>query len=162
LIAFARADSALGFIKRFYLTFAALAPLPSLIFARHYARFAAQVHTRCGFGECKPRIEPLSTSIRRLVHGFIMVSIAPGLLLVPVGILAAFPGTGLVGKALLAALAGIWALHWIVVDALDNAQVIIPDRPQPKAPPPWFVLATRRVRVVSRFLDRYSKFWREE
>jgi len=111
---------------------------------------------RMGFGECKPRIEPLGTSIRRVIHGFIMLSIAPVILLLPLTIL---PGPV---KVVSAALTAVWALHWIVVDALDNAQVIIPGQPPPKAPAPWFVRMTRGIRSVSRFLDRYSKFWREE
>jgi len=155
-IAFARADTPLGFIKRFYLTFAALAPLPTLVFARHYARFAADVRMRLGFGDCKPRIEPLRTSIRRVIHGFIMLSIAPVILLLPLTIL---PGPV---KVVSAALTALWALHWIVVDALDNAQVIIPGEPPPRAAAPWFVRMTGGIRSVSRFLDRYSKFWREE
>ena len=155
-LAFIDADSPLEYVKRFYLTFAALAPLPSLIFARHYARFAAKVHTRFGFGECKPRIEPLGTSIRRVIHGFVMVSIAPAILLLPLVILPRPL------KIISAALTAVWALHWIVVDALDNAQVIIEGQPPPPSPPPWFVRMTRKIPGLSRFLNRYSKFWREE
>src|SRR5690349_8173988 len=133
LIALLEAHSAAHFVKRFYLTFAAMAPLPSLLFSRHYARFAAKVHMRFGFGECTPRIEPLNISIRRVVHGIIMVSLAPAILLLPLVIL---PGPL---KFISAALAAAWALHWIVVDALDNAQVIIEGQPQPPSPAPWFV-----------------------
>jgi hypothetical protein len=155
-MALTKADSPLGYIKRFYLTFAALAPLPTVIFARHYARFAANVRMRMGFGECKPRIEPFRTSMRRVMHGFIMISIAPVILLLPLTIL---PGPV---KIVSAALTAVWALHWIVVDALDNAQVIVDGRPPPKSPAPWFVRMTRDIKSVSRLLDRFSKFWREE
>jgi hypothetical protein len=156
LLALLEAHSPAHFVKRFYLTFAAMAPLPSLGFSRHYARFAAKVHTRFGFGECKPRIEPLSIAIRRVVHGIIMVSIAGGLLVLPLVLL---PGPL---KFISAALTAVWALHWIVVDALDNAQVIIDGQTPPKSPPPWFVRMTRGFPRLSRLLDRYSKFWREE
>ena len=155
-IALIEAHSPGHFIKRFYLTFAALAPVPTLIFARHYARFAAKVHARFAFGACKPRIEPLGTSIKRVIHGFIMVSIAPAILLLP---LVLFPPPF---KVISAAVTAAWALHWIVVDALDNAQVIIEGQPPQQSPAPWFVRITRNIPGVSRFLDRYSKFWREE
>jgi len=158
-----KAHGAGSFVKRFYLTFAALAPLPSLIFARHYARFAARVRMRFGFGECKPRIEPLGTSIRRVIHGFIMLSIAPVVLFVPVAIFIGItPLPRRTFTLLSAAITAVWALHWIVVDALDNAQVVIPGRSPPAAPAPWFVHMLRRVRFASRIFDRYSKFWREE
>ena len=38
--------TALGWWGKFYKTFAVLAPLPSLIFANHYARLAAMVRWR--------------------------------------------------------------------------------------------------------------------
>ena len=39
-----------GWFKTFYKAFAALAPLPSFFFANHYARLAAMVRWRLGFG----------------------------------------------------------------------------------------------------------------
>jgi hypothetical protein len=161
-LALTEAHDPVRFLKRFYLTFAALAPLPTLVFARHYARFAARVHTRFGFGECQPHIEPLGTSIRRVVHGFLMLSIAPIILLAPLAVVRAFAPVRGPLEVISAALAGAWALHWIIVDALDSAQVTVPGRPPAHPQAPWFVRATRPVRALSRVLHRYSRFWREE
>src|SRR5215831_330818 len=128
LLALARVRSGpLAMIRTFYLTFASLAPLPSLVFARHYARLSALAHRRFGFGECAPRIERLRISIRRVLHGFIMVSIAPVVVAAPFAILLvalsdARPAAGF----LYAVVTALWALHWIIVDALDNAQVLAP------------------------------------
>ncbi|HJZ87996.1 MAG TPA: hypothetical protein VKN99_22630 [Polyangia bacterium] len=180
LVALARVRSGpLAMIRTFYLTFASLAPLPSLVFARHYARLSALAHRRFGFGECAPRIERLRISIRRVLHGFIMVSIAPVVVAAPFAILLvalseARPAAGI----LYAVVTALWALHWIIVDALDNAQVLAPGETLAQAeakgrslPEPWFVRALRRIQTRRRrqrnrgfagFLERYSRFWREE
>src|SRR6267143_631111 len=57
-----------NWFKCFYKAFAALAPLPSFFFANHYARLAAMIRWRMGFGACGPRELPgesLKESIQR-------------------------------------------------------------------------------------------------
>src|SRR5204863_9022435 len=39
-----------GIVRRFYHVFAVLAPLPSFLLARHYARLAAKARNQFGFG----------------------------------------------------------------------------------------------------------------
>jgi hypothetical protein len=130
----------LGWFGEFYKAFAALAPLPSVIFANHYARLAAIIRWRLGFGACGPREMPLGMLIGRLVRQTLIVAIG----IAPVvGLLNVVP---FVGRWISAAVLGVWGLHWIIADAFDDAQVCLPgesvresinrDR---RAPSPWFV-----------------------
>jgi len=127
--------------KEFYKAFAALAPLPSLLFANHYARLAALIRWRLGLGACAPREMPFGMLLGRLVRQALIVAIgvAPFLLVVR---LVPVLGHSLLSPVVLA----LWGLHWVVADAFDDAQVCEPgeslkesiDRDR-NAPPPWFV-----------------------
>jgi hypothetical protein len=126
--------------KHFYKAFAALAPLPSVVFANHYARIAAMIRWRLGFGACGPREMPLGMLLGRLARQFaiVAVGVAPFVWLLDMVPLA--------GHVLSGALLAVWGLHWVVADAFDDAQVCLPgeslrqsierDR---RAPSPWFV-----------------------
>lgn len=163
------------FLRRFYTTFALLAPLPSIVFAPHYARMAVAVRQKLGFGDCNPKREPLFTIAFRGAAQFILVAagVAP-----VVFIVAKLPGFG---EALAAALAFLWGLQWVVVDAFDDARVLKPGetlRQQEKAaqfaPRPWFVrffysagkalpsVLGSASNAFARFVDRLSISWREE
>ena len=108
-----------GFFHRFYTTFAVLAPLPSIVFASHYARLAVQARHAFGFSHVEPCIEPLSRVLKRAVKQAILI----GLALAPfTALLHAVPG----GWLLVKASAAVWALHWVVVDAFDSARVLRP------------------------------------
>ncbi len=163
------------FLGRFYQTFAFLAPLPSVLFAPHYARMAAAVRRKLGFGDCEPRREPLHLILFRA--GAQAAVVAGGL--IPIIVLVRFvPG---LGKYLASALGALWALQWIVVDALDDARVLKPGetlrtiaRQAELAPRPWFVrLFTSAGKALwgpigalstafGKLLDALSKSWREE
>src|SRR5882724_6934365 len=56
-----------NFLHRFYTTFAVLAPLPSIVFAAHYARLAAAARDAFGFPHAEPCIEPLRRNLGRAV-----------------------------------------------------------------------------------------------
>jgi hypothetical protein len=147
----------------FYKAFAALAPLPSLIFANHYARLGALIRWRMGLGACGPREMPVGMLFGRMVRQALIVAIgvAPFVLvanLVPV-----------LGKYLLSPVVlALWGVHWVVADAFDDAQVLLPgetlrdsinhDR---SAPPPWFVRwmlkAADRVPVLGRPLRWFAR-----
>jgi hypothetical protein len=163
-----------GFLHRFYTTFAVLAPLPSILFASHYARLAVQARHVLGFARAEPCIEPLRRIIDRAVKQAILIAIA----LAPIsGLLDLVPG---IGWLLVQAAAAAWALHWVVVEAFDSARVLRPgetladlDSAAQRVPPPWYVRwlfdAAERVpiggRLVGRFArlcDRLSLPWREE
>jgi len=175
LVALASAHgSATRFFTRFYGLFAALAPMPSIVFARHYGRLAAAAHQKLGFGECLPRREPLRLVIRRAVYQAVLIAIvsAP-----TVGILRLFP---VFGRPLATIAAALWALHWVVIDAFDDARILHPgetlkevELKSESEPQAWFVrasywaaprlpLGTRLLRRFARRCDRLSIPWREE
>ena len=54
-----------GVIRRFYQIFAVLAPLPSVLLSRHYARLAALARHKFGFGPVEPCIEGLGRALSR-------------------------------------------------------------------------------------------------
>lgn len=163
-----------GFFHGFYTTFALLAPLPSIVLAGHYARFAVAARHALGFAPAEPCIEPLGRLIRRTVKQFVLVTIA----LAPVTVLLAMvPG---VGGVLVKTVAAAWALHWVVVEAFDSARVLQPgetiedlDRAAERIRRPWYVRGLRHAsdevpvagRLIGRFArlcDRLSMPWREE
>lgn len=162
------------FVHRFYTTFAVLAPLPSIVFANHYARLAARARTVLGFGPVEPCIEPLRRNIARAVKQAILIAIA----LAPIsGLLDVVPGAGWLLVQLVAA---VWALHWVVVEAFDSARVLRPgetladlDAAAQRVRLPWFVRGLYHaadrvpfgdglVRKFARLCDRLSVPWREE
>ena len=143
-----------AWFKTFYKAFAAMAPLPSFFFANHYARLAAMIRWRMGFGACGPREMPWGLLARRMIRQALMVAIgvAPLLLLIK-----ALPA---VGHWLSVAVLAIWSLHWVVADAFDDAQVCLPGESLKEslgrdrnAPEPWFVRwLNRAARRLPRFL----------
>jgi hypothetical protein len=178
LAAFCAAVAALGdparFLHRFYTTFAVLAPLPSIVFADHYARVAAHARAALGFPRVEPCIEPLRRNLGRALKQAILIAIV----LAPVsGLLRLVPGTGWL---LVQVVAGVWALHWVVVEAFDGARVLRPgetladlDAAALRVRLPWFVrwlhhaadrapFGSRLVRRFAHLCDRLSLPWREE
>ena len=163
-----------GWVKSFYKTFAVLAPVPSIIFARHYARMAATVRWRLGFGACGPREYSLWVSLRRAIQQAIVIAIG----VLPFALIwKVLPFMGaLISNAVIA----VWGVHWVVVDAFDDARVLFPgetvksaEAADRMAPPPWFVrwfrraadripIAGRLLRWFARLCDRLSLPWRGE
>src|SRR2546422_10378133 len=131
--------------KSFYKAFAALAPLPSFFFANHYARLAAMIRWRLGFGACGPREMPWRLLAGRMIRQALIVAIGIGPLLVLARLVPA------IGDFVSTAILGIWSLHWVVADAFDDAQVRLPGESLKEslqrdrdAPEPWFVRLLRR------------------
>ena len=164
----------LGWVRRFYQVFVALAPVPTVLLASHYAQLAVLAHRREGAAEVAPHVEPLGNGLTRLVMQAILAAIA----LLPLTIvLHLLP---LLGSLTAKAVLGLWALHWIVVNALDGARVLRPgetleqvDARSESAPRPWFVrhleqLAPRLgplerpLTSFAGFCDWLAKPWREE
>src|SRR4051812_12522951 len=130
----------MGRLKTFYRTFAVLAPVPSIIFAKHYARLAAQVRWKLGFGACGPREYPLFTSFRRAVQQAIVVAIG----LLPLAVI--WKLIPFLGAVISQVVLGAWAVHWVLVDAYDDARVLLPgetvrtaEATDRLAQSPWFV-----------------------
>jgi hypothetical protein len=161
-------------VRRFYTTFAFLAPLPSVVLAHHYARLAVLARRKLGFAPAEPCLEPMGTMIRRAIKQTILVAIALAPIIV---LLRAVP---LVGRGIVHAIGGVWALHWIVVEAFDSARFLRPgqtlaelDAHAENIRKPWFVRAfetaadhlpigKRILRRFARFCDRMAMPWREE
>src|SRR3954470_1012669 len=129
-----------GWFKTFYKAFAALAPLPSFFFANHYARLAAMIRWRMGFGACGPREMPWRLLAGRMLRQALIVAIGIAPLL---ALAKALPG---IGDYLSGAALAIWSLHWVVADAFDDSQVRLPGESLKEsiqrdrnAQAPWFV-----------------------
>lgn len=117
---------------RFYLAVAGLASVPSFLFANRYARLAARAHELLGHGPAEPRILGLVRRVRQIIRFALVVAvpIAPVLWIV-----GAVP---LLGAAVGFAVGAAWTLHWVVVEALDNARVAgAPGATPPEWP--WFL-----------------------
>src|SRR5436853_7330403 len=99
-----------GWLKSFYKAFAALAPLPSFFFANHYARLAAMIRWRMGFGACGPREMPWRPLAGRMIRQALIVAIGIAPVVVLMRIL---PG---IGDVLSGVAVAIWSLHWVVAD----------------------------------------------
>jgi hypothetical protein len=162
-----------GVIRRFYQIFAVLAPLPSVLLSRHYARLAALARRKFGFGPVEPCIEGLGRAIKRVIKQTVLVAIG----VIPVTIVLHF--VPLLGPLVIRMVVAVWALHWIVVDAFDSARVLQPgqtvadlDALALQARQPWFVRLLEQARplpVIGRLLARFGRWcdklampWREE
>lgn len=163
-----------SFLHRFYTTFAVLAPLPTIVFAGHYAKLAVAARHAFGFSRAEPCIEPLRRVIVRAIKQAVLVALA----IAPfIALLKMIPGTG---RVLVQVVTAVWALHWVVVEAFDSARVLQPgqtlaelDLAAERMAPPWYVRWLRRAadhvpiggRLIARFArvcDRLSLPWREE
>jgi len=134
-----------SWFKTFYKAFAALAPLPSFFFANHYARLAAMIRWRMGFGACGPREIPWNLLAGRMIRQALIVAIGVAPL---IGLAHLLPA---VGDVLSGIVLGLWSLHWVVADAFDDAQVCLPGESVKEsiqrdrnAPKPWFVRILER------------------
>jgi hypothetical protein len=134
-----------SWFKTFYKAFAALAPLPSFFFANHYARLAAMIRWRMGFGACGPREMPWRLLAGRMIRQALIVAIGVAPLLLLAQLLPA------IGDVISAVVLGVWSLHWVVADAFDDAQVCLPGESLKQslqrdrdAREPWFVRLLRR------------------
>ena len=139
----------------FYKAFAATAPLPSLVFANHYARLGALMRWRMGLGVCGPREFPVSMLIGRLVRQTLIVALGVGPFLLVARLVP------LLHLFLTPLVFALWGIHWVVADAFDDAQVLQPgetlresiehDR---NARPPWFVRMFLRAADALPFVGR--------
>lgn len=142
---------------------ALLAPLPSVLLGRYYARLAARALSEFGFAEAQACLEPIAHSFKRLVKqaALVLIGIAPvklALDLIPV-----------VGPALITIVAAAWGLHWVVVDAFDAARTLRPGQTLAElealalhAPQPWFTRLparwARKLPLLGRPLARFAAF----
>jgi hypothetical protein len=154
-------------IWRYEATIAGLASVPAVLFANTYERLAADALPVLGLPARAPLLSKLGPRLRQAVQGAILVALGVAPLL---WILRHVP---LLGHPLAWLASGAWALHWIIVEALDGARVAEPHSGEPQ--PPWFVAWTqhptwdqapaplaRAVRKFGQILVRLSRPWVEE
>lgn len=148
-------------------TMVLFAPVPVIFFGKTYRNLAADARV------------PLGLSPGTAVHPRLLAAIGDALrqsLLIALGLvplyavlefLGALSNEATVAVALVWVLGAAWALHWIVVEALDNGLTAPADAPAsdpPEAPDPWFVrlYTLGPLAVFARLLRSLSRPWRGE
>ena len=125
-------------------SFIVLAPVPSIVMVNHYGRLCAQAHERMQLGPCRPRRLPILRAAMLALRQVVVVAVA----LLPLS--AAVHLLPLVGGGVAKGLVLLWALHWIVVEALDDGCVdAAPESHQAAEPAgpfiPWFLWPVQKV-----------------
>jgi hypothetical protein len=172
LVALGGADDLSGRVDLFLATLVTLAPAPVILFGKTYRRLAAAARVPLGLSPRTADMPGLRAAIGDALRQAILLAIG----LVPVWLafelVQSFYPAGADAFAWVAwALAGCWALHWIVVEALDNGHTVDPTAPPESAKQqlerhadPWFV-RVYQVPTLRRFaglLRRLSRPWRRE
>lgn len=157
-------------IELFFATMLSLAAVPVVLFGRTYRRLAAAARGPLGLSPREPARPSLRAAIGDAIRQTILVAIGLVPVYVVVEFLAGWDSIGglFVGIAWL--LGVLWTLHWISIEALDNAQTLAPgaapaDAQQAidAAADPWFVrLYGGPLRPFGRLLRRLSRPWRRE
>jgi hypothetical protein len=106
-------------IGAFFATFFALAPLPPFLFARHYARMAARARGMLELGPREPWLEPIPVSLWKTIAQAIIIAIGVAPITILLGMLV-------IGAPLALVVQGLWTLHWMVVEGLDNGRTLAP------------------------------------
>jgi hypothetical protein len=104
----------------FGVTFAALVPVPPVLFARYYARIAAKARNELGLGPCTPYLKPISQSFGESIAQMVIIAIG----VAPVAVAISF--APLWGAIAAFAVHAVWTLHWVVVEGLDSARTLEP------------------------------------
>jgi hypothetical protein len=106
-------------IVAFFAAFIALAPVPPFLFARHYARMAARARGMLDLGPREPWLEPISVSLWKTIAQSIIIAIG----VLPITLVLSLL---LIGAPMALAVQGVWTLHWMVVEGLDNGRTLAP------------------------------------
>jgi hypothetical protein len=109
-------------VLRFFVTFAALAPVPSVLFARQYARIAARGRNMMGLGPRVPYFKQISQSFGESIAMVVILGIG---VLPFTFVLGLVPLWGSVAAAMIGAM---WTVHWMVIEAYDNGRTLAPDQ----------------------------------
>lgn len=157
-------------VELFFTTMLSLAAVPVILFGGTYRRLAAAARAPLGLSPREPNHPTLRSGIASAIYQMILVAIG----LVPVYLFVEFVAewVGIDGLVVgLAWLLGLlWTLHWIAIEALDNAQTHVPgmdaateQQAIDAAGDPWFVrLYIGPLRPFGKLLRRLSRPWRRE
>lgn len=154
-------------LAAFFTALVSLAPVPVILFGKTYRNLAAAARVPLGLSPGAPVHPKLWTAIADAIRQSLLLALA----LVPIYFVSELLQSMVAGVAalfvwLVWAAGGAWALHWIVVEALDNGHTApaagAPVRPEP--PDPWFVRIYQvgPLRPFARLLRRLSRPWRGE
>jgi hypothetical protein len=147
----------LRFIRMFYICFATLAPLPSVFLAGLYARMAVVAHDTLGFGDALPHRESLWQRIRHAYAQALLVAFGP-LFIPPLLLVLAGLALAAVVPHITTPLLLLWALHFIIVEALDSARVVRVRETAAErrwiAPRPWFISVFAHLEGRTRWVPR--------
>ncbi|PRP94176.1 hypothetical protein ENSA5_41310 [Enhygromyxa salina] len=164
-----------GWIKSYYATLVAAAPLSPVIFTRSYAKLAAASRPYLGLDHHPPYLRSYWQAFVESIVQLIVLGVGVAPL---VAIVTKLPLFGWIWGAVFG---WAWLLHWIVVEALDSARTLAPGE-EPKEVeqrwvtlhPPWYsgaVLAKLRfplgtlllpIRIWGAILAKLGRRWRGE
>ena len=156
--------------QAFLVSFVALSSMPPTVLQRLWIKLANEARRALGQppGEDPFPDEPFLHLVWRegwkAVRQTVVVAVGLVPLLAAVHLLPA-------GRQEAAALGGLWAFYWIVVDAFELPMEVVPG-PRTGGPVPWFVRwylragdwskVLRPLRLAARWTDRLARPWREE
>ncbi|MBC8072213.1 MAG: EI24 domain-containing protein [Deltaproteobacteria bacterium] len=131
----------LAFVISFFATFASVAPVPPLLFARHHARLAARARVLLGHSEQLPYLKGLRQSATETVVQTIVIALG----IFPITLVLAL--VPMFGPLCAFVLQMAWTTHWMVVEALDSGRTLAPGddaddalvRERAERFTPWFV-----------------------
>lgn len=173
-------NAALGrtvaFTAAFFTTFAALAPVPPFLFARHYARMAARARDRLGLGPRAAYLKPISQSIGETVAQTVVIALGFAPVTIVLAWIPVFGPAAAFGAQLL------WTMHWMVIESFDNGRTLAPEQTaaaaiaaeQALGHAPWFARPLHRVeqpqlrgvlaplRAFAGVVERLSRGWGTE
>jgi hypothetical protein len=119
-------------IELFFATMLSLAAVPVVLFGGTYRRLAAAARGPLGLAPRGAARPSLGSAIANAISQMILVAIG----LVPVYLfvefMAEWAGVGGLFVGLAWLLGALWTLHWIAIEALDNAQTLAPAADQPR------------------------------
>jgi hypothetical protein len=116
----ARDQGPMRMATTFFVTFAALAPIPPFLFHRTYARISARIRNEMGLGPREPYLRSVFDAMWESLTLVFVLAIG----VFPItAVLGWVPGAGAVWAG---AVQALWSLHWIVVEAFDTARTLDP------------------------------------
>lgn len=165
-----------GWLTAYYGTLIAAAPLSPILFARSYAKIAAEARPLLGHTPHEPYLRSYWQSTQESVAQLILVGAGAAPF---VALASQLP---LLGAILGWSISAAWALHWIVIEAFDSARTLAPGdtvaalelRHADIEEPPWYSAAstwqlrrglrrlTGPVRWWGGFMARLGRRWRGE
>ncbi len=163
-------DTVVDAIALFFTTMLSLAPLPVVLFGRTYRRLAAVARVPLGLTPRDAARPSLGSSIGDAIRQTLLLAIGLAPVYLVVELLSGWRPVDAVLIATAWVLGLLWTLHWISIEALDNAQTLAPGTTQADvraaiaaAPDPWFVrLYTGPLRPFGGLLRRLARPWRRK